>query len=116
MGGVLAEKLRQSDIDVTLVTPGTCLSAWTTHTDEQTRIQAQAIEQGVKLETSTALESFDAEKAIAVLACALRVADRIDEGNIVCLFADGGWKYLSTGVWTRPLDELAADMGRKIWW
>ena len=52
----------------------------------------------------------------AVLACALRVADRIDEGNIVCLFADGGWKYLSTGLWTRPLDEIAADMGRKIWW
>ena len=51
-----------------------------------------------------------------MLACALRVADRIDEGNIVCLFADGGWKYLSTGLWTRPLDEIAADMGRKIWW
>jgi cysteine synthase B len=52
----------------------------------------------------------------AVLACAVRVAERMDSGNIVCLMADGGWKYLSTGVWTRPLEELEAEMGRKIWW
>ncbi len=52
----------------------------------------------------------------AVLACAQRLADRMDHGNIVCLFADGGWKYLSTGLWTRPLEELEAEMGRKIWW
>ena len=52
----------------------------------------------------------------AVLACALRLAERMDDGNIVCLFADGGWKYLSTGLWTRPLDEIESEMGRKIWW
>jgi cysteine synthase B len=52
----------------------------------------------------------------AVLACAVRVAERMESGKIVCLFADGGWKYLSTGLWTRPLDELQAEMGRKIWW
>ena len=52
----------------------------------------------------------------AVLACAQRLVERMDNGNIVCLFADGGWKYLSTGLWTRPLDELEAEMGRKIWW
>ena len=52
----------------------------------------------------------------AVLACALRLAERMETGNIVCLFADGGWKYLSTGLWTRPLDEIDAEMGRKIWW
>ncbi len=52
----------------------------------------------------------------AVLACAIRVAERMESGNIVCLMADGGWKYLSTGVWTRPLEELEAEMGRKIWW
>ena len=52
----------------------------------------------------------------AVLACAVRLAERMETGNIVCLMADGGWKYLSTGVWTRPLEELEAEMGRKIWW
>ena len=52
----------------------------------------------------------------AVLACAQRLAERMESGDIVCLFADGGWKYLSTGLWTRPLDEIDAEMGRKIWW
>jgi cysteine synthase B len=52
----------------------------------------------------------------AVLACALRVAEKMDSGNIVCLFADGGWKYLSTGVWTKPIKELQAEIGKKIWW
>lgn len=33
------------------------------------------------------------------LYCALRLAQRIERGNIVVLFADGGWKYLSTGLW-----------------
>jgi cysteine synthase B len=52
----------------------------------------------------------------AVLHAALRVAQRLERGNIVCLFADGGWKYLSLNVWTRPLDEVAADVKRKVWW
>ena len=52
----------------------------------------------------------------AVVSCALRVGERMDKGKIVCLLADGGWKYLSTGLWTRPLEELEAEMGRKIWW
>jgi cysteine synthase B len=52
----------------------------------------------------------------AVLAAALRVANRIDEGNIVCVFADGGWKYLSTGLWSRNYDELRSSVEGKIWW
>lgn len=32
----------------------------------------------------------------AAMLCAVRVAERIDRGNIVVLMADGGWKYLST--------------------
>jgi len=52
----------------------------------------------------------------AVLACALRVAEKMESGNIVCLFADGGWKYLSTGVWTKLIVELEVEIGKKIWW
>lgn len=44
----------------------------------------------------------------AALAGALRVAERIDSGSIVFIVCDGGWKYLSTGAWTDPLDEVAA--------
>src|SRR6266567_853375 len=39
----------------------------------------------------------------AVLHAALRVARDLDQGDIVCLFADGGWKYLSLGVWGSSL-------------
>ena len=37
----------------------------------------------------------------AVLASAIRAAQRLENGTIVTLFADGGWKYLSTGIYTR---------------
>ena len=42
----------------------------------------------------------------AALAGALRVAERIDEGTVVFIVCDGGWKYLSTGAWTDPLDDV----------
>jgi cysteine synthase B len=53
----------------------------------------------------------------AVLKTALRVAERLDKGNIVCLLADGGWKYLSTGLWTKRYDDLKdEDVQGKVWW
>ncbi|MEE8518578.1 MAG: cysteine synthase family protein [Dehalococcoidia bacterium] len=52
----------------------------------------------------------------AVLAAALRLAARVDQANIVCLFADGGWKYLSSGLWTRDYDELGPSVEGKVWW
>ncbi|WP_420638584.1 PLP-dependent cysteine synthase family protein [Candidatus Poriferisocius sp.] len=42
----------------------------------------------------------------AALAGAARVADRVDEGTVVVVSADGGWKYLSTGAWTDPIDQV----------
>ena len=52
----------------------------------------------------------------AVLACAQRVASRMQSGNIVCLLADGGWKYLSTELWTKDLYEIERNLKGKIWW
>jgi cysteine synthase B len=47
----------------------------------------------------------------AALAGAAKVAERIDEGVIVIVVCDGGWKYLSTGAYTDDLDvaEAAAE-------
>jgi cysteine synthase B len=42
------------------------------------------------------------------VAGAVKVATELDEGTIVVILADGGWKYLSTGAWTGDLDEVAA--------
>ena len=52
----------------------------------------------------------------AVLATALRVASQLQSGNVVCIFADGGWKYLSTQLWRRDYAELEASVEGKIWW
>jgi len=52
----------------------------------------------------------------AVLHAALRVARGLEAGEIVCLFADGGWKYLSLGVWSRSLDAAQDTVRDKVWW
>src|SRR6187402_101713 len=45
----------------------------------------------------------------AVAAISHRVAADLDGGNVVTVFPDGGWKYLSSGVYTKTLEELEAD-------
>jgi len=53
----------------------------------------------------------------AVISTAQRVAARIDKGNVVAFLADGGWKYLSTGLWTKTYDELVPEeIEGKVWW
>jgi cysteine synthase B len=53
----------------------------------------------------------------AVLAVGRRVAADLDpDQNVVMLFADGGWKYASAGLWDRPEDELEEEMESKLWW
>ena len=47
---------------------------------------------------------------------AIRQAERMEEGSIVCLLADGGWKYLSTSLWTKDYDQLRHESKGKIWW
>jgi cysteine synthase B len=42
----------------------------------------------------------------AALAGALRCAKAIEQGTVVFISADGGWKYLSTGAWTDDLDVV----------
>jgi cysteine synthase B len=37
----------------------------------------------------------------AVVHQAIKVASEMDEGNIVAVLADGGWKYLSLGLWNK---------------
>jgi cysteine synthase B len=59
---------------------------------------------------------FAGISAGAVVKTAQRVAERLDHGNVVCLFADGGWKYLSTQLWTTNYEDLPEDIEDKIWW
>jgi cysteine synthase len=52
----------------------------------------------------------------AVLRAAQRVGSRMEQGNIVLLLADGGWKYLSTDLWNTDYDDLADDLDEQTWW
>ncbi len=52
----------------------------------------------------------------AALHAALRVGASMEQGKIVVILADGGWKYLSEDLWTRELDELEEDLEAKLLW
>jgi cysteine synthase len=52
----------------------------------------------------------------AAVAVALRVALEMESGSIVVLLADGGWKYLSVDLWTRPVDDLDDDLEDALLW
>jgi cysteine synthase B len=51
----------------------------------------------------------------AVMAGAAKVAATMDEGTIVALLPDGGWKYLSTGAWTDDIEEVVERAKRIIY-
>jgi cysteine synthase B len=51
----------------------------------------------------------------AAMAGAAKVAGRIDEGVIVFIVCDGGWKYLSTGAYTDDLDAAEANAAKVIY-
>jgi len=51
----------------------------------------------------------------AVLHAALRWAERLDEGRLVLLFADAGWKYLSAGAWEGTVEQAAARLNGRLW-
>jgi len=51
----------------------------------------------------------------AVVAGAAKMAATMDEGTIVALLPDGGWKYLSTGAWTDDIDAVVERARRIIY-
>jgi cysteine synthase B len=50
----------------------------------------------------------------AVAHVARQLAAELDEGVVVCVLADGGWKYLSADFW--EADDVARSMERTVWW
>ena len=51
----------------------------------------------------------------AAVAGAAKLAERVDRAVIVVGLADGGWKSLSTGAWTDPLDDVVERAERIIY-
>ena len=50
-----------------------------------------------------------AAKTNVIAAICVRVANEIDEGNIVFVVPDDGWKYLSSGVYSKSIEQLEAE-------
>jgi [CysO sulfur-carrier protein]-thiocarboxylate-dependent cysteine synthase len=50
----------------------------------------------------------------AVVHAARRIASELEDGVVVCVLADGGWKYLSADFWDAADPEAA--MERSVWW
>jgi cysteine synthase B len=57
---------------------------------------------------------FAGVSAGAVVHVARRLAAELDEGVVVCVLADGGWKYLSADFWDAA--DVEESMGRTVWW
>jgi cysteine synthase B len=51
----------------------------------------------------------------AIARVAVRIAGELDEGNVVFVVADDGWKYLSSGIYTLPVDEIE-NLDATVWW
>jgi cysteine synthase len=50
----------------------------------------------------------------AVVHVARKLGAELDEGVVVCVLADGGWKYLSASFWAA--EDVEAAMETSIWW
>ena len=51
----------------------------------------------------------------AIASVASRIANELEGGNVVFLIPDDGWKYLSSGVYTKPVEELEG-IDATVWW
>ena len=52
----------------------------------------------------------------AVLHVARTIGEELDEGVVVAVLADGGWKYLSADFWAQANGDVAASMEDRLWW
>jgi cysteine synthase len=57
---------------------------------------------------------FAGVSAGAVVHVARKLADELDEGVVVCVLADAGWKYISATFWDEPAG--GEELDRTIWW
>jgi [CysO sulfur-carrier protein]-thiocarboxylate-dependent cysteine synthase len=57
---------------------------------------------------------FAGVSAGAVVHVARRLAAELEDGVVVVILADGGWKYLSASFW--DADDVEAEMEAELWW
>jgi cysteine synthase len=57
---------------------------------------------------------FAGVSAGAVVHVARKLAGELDEGVVVAILADAGWKYLSGSFWNT--DDVEREMEADLWW
>jgi cysteine synthase B len=57
---------------------------------------------------------FAGVSAGAVVHVASKLAEELDEGIVVSILADAGWKYLSASFW--DAEDVEAEMEAELWW
>jgi [CysO sulfur-carrier protein]-thiocarboxylate-dependent cysteine synthase len=57
---------------------------------------------------------FGGVSAGAVVHVARKLAEELDEGVVVCVLADAGWKYLSADFWNAS--DVGKSMESTLWW
>ena len=57
---------------------------------------------------------FAGVSAGAVVHVGRKLAEELDEGVVVCVLADAGWKYLSADFW--DAEDVEKSMERSVWW
>ena len=73
----------------------------------------ESIEWTRRLVTDAAI--FAGISSGAAMAGAAKAAAILEEGVIVTILADGGWKYLSTGAWTDDIDTVVERASRIVY-
>jgi [CysO sulfur-carrier protein]-thiocarboxylate-dependent cysteine synthase len=58
---------------------------------------------------------FAGVSAGAIASIAHRIAGELESGNVVFLIPDDGWKYISSGVYTKPIDNIE-NLDSTVWW
>jgi cysteine synthase B len=51
----------------------------------------------------------------AIASIAVRIAGELEEGNVVFVVCDDGWKYLSSGIYTLPVEQVE-NLESTVWW
>jgi cysteine synthase len=59
---------------------------------------------------------FAGVSAGAVVHVARKLAAELEEGVVVCVLADAGWKYLSADFWDAPDADVERSMDNSLWW